>query len=432
MRTGAKRRLPLEEKARPQGAGRTGHTIRKETGDERAMNDRLVAKRFIKIVLMLLITLVSTAVLSFLHGRFMDEMVIYLAVDLVFFALFMFVLEQGRMQKKIAGNKETIFQRVLLGYLFVWVIAIAGSFLPEFLKPAILIPIFMVAFGTQKIAMYVGVFVNVILCLIVGKNPQELVLYCLMTLLGCMISEAFENRKLQFWYGLVVFFVCAILPYMFYYLTYREGATKLLLYGAVEGLVLLLFLLMFYPKIAARSQVEILDMLSDILDEAYPVSRELFNFSKADYEHAKRVSALAAKCACLVDANESVCAAAGFYYRIGILDGESIVDGGIHIAQRECFPEDVIRIISEYNGERELPSSTESAVVHMVDGLIKKLEVLDSQTMSSEWNQDMVIYQTLNDFSAQGLYDKSGLSMNMFLKIREYLVNEKALLERRE
>ena len=97
------------------------------------MNDRLVAKRFIKIVLMLLITLVSTAVLSFLHGRFMDEMVIYLAVDLVFFALFMFVLEQGRMQKKIAGNKETIFQRVLLGYLFVWVIAIAGSFLPEFL-----------------------------------------------------------------------------------------------------------------------------------------------------------------------------------------------------------------------------------------------------------------------------------------------------------
>ena len=76
-------------------------------------------------------------------------------------------------------------------------------------------------------------------------------MYCLMTLLGCMISEAFENRKLQFWYGLVVFFVCAILPYMFYYLTYREGATKLLLYGAVEGLVLLLFLLMFYPKIAA-------------------------------------------------------------------------------------------------------------------------------------------------------------------------------------
>ncbi len=85
-------------------------------------------------------------------------------------------------------------------------------------------------------------------------------------------------------------------------------------------------------------------------------------------------------------------------------------------------------MISEYNGELALPSTTESAIVHMVDGLIKKLEVLDSQTMSSEWNQDMVIYQTLNDFSAMGMYDKSGLSMNMFLKIREYLVKEEKLL----
>ena len=64
----------------------------------------------------------------------------------------------------------------------------------------------------------------------------------------------------------------------------------------------------------------------------------------------------------------------------------------------------------------------------MTDGLIKKLEVLDSQTMSSGWNQDMVIYQTLNEYSAQGLYDESGLSMNMFLKIREYLVNEEKLV----
>ena len=36
----------------------------------------------------------------------------------------------------------------------------------------------------------------------------------------------------------------------------------------------------------------------------------------------------------------------------------------------------------------------------------------------------MVIYQTLNEYSASGIYDQSGLGMNMFLKIREYLVNE--------
>ena len=85
---------------------------------------------------------------------------------------------------------------------------------------------------------------------------------------------------------------------------------------------------------------------------------------------------------------------------------------------------DVIRIISEYDGETAPPSSIESAIVHMVNGLVKKIEVFDSYTMASEWNQDMVIYQTLNEYSASGIYDQSGLGMNMFLKIREYLVNE--------
>ena len=57
------------------------------------------------------------------------------------------------------------------------------------------------------------------------------------------------------------------------------------------------------------------------------------------------------------------------------------------------------------------------------------MEALEKTSkIAGGWNKEMVIYQTLNEFSAQGLYDQSGLSMNMFLKIREYLVKEEALL----
>lgn len=49
--------------------------------------------------------------------------------------------------------------------------------------------------------------------------------------------------------------------------------------------------------------------------------------------------------------------------------------------------------------------------------------------MSSDWNQDMVIYQTLNEYSASGIYDSSGLSMNRFLQIRECLVKSDHLLQ---
>lgn len=392
------------------------------------MNDRFVMKRYLNIVLILFVTLTGTTVISLLHGKFMDEVAVCLLIDLMFMALFLFVLEHDRMHKTISSNKETTFRRILRGYLISWVIALISSYFPEFLKPMLAIPLVMMAFGTHSITICVGMFLNAMLCLILGSTIYEMVLYTLLILLGCMLTDAIEEGRLKFWYELAILAVSTTLPALFYYLAYRETKLSLLLFGAVEGLVIDVFLHLFYLRAVEVREAEIPDMLDDMLDDAYPLARELKNFSKADYRHAKRVSQLSARCARVVGADEELCAAAGFYYRIGILEGESIVSGGIRLAQRECFPEDVIRIISEYNGEQKLPSNIESAIVHMVDGLIKKLEVLDADMMSSGWNQNMVIYQTLNEFSAEGLYDKSGLSMNMFLKIREYLVNEEALL----
>lgn len=392
------------------------------------MNDRFVAKRYVNIVLMLLVTLVGSAVISLMHGSYLDEVIIYLIVGASFMALFLFMLEHNRMQRAISSNRETTFRRILHGYIWAWGIVLLSSFLPEFLKPMLAVTFIMAAFGTQSIAMCTGMFLNAMLCLALGSTIQEMILYTLMTLFGCILSEAIENNAFHVWYKLITIALSTALPALFYYLAYREVKISLLFFGALEGILIVFLLHLFYLNAVTEKEAEVPDMIEDMLDDSYPLNREMKSFSKADYQHAKRVSRLSAKCASLVGADEKLCAVAGFYYRVGILEGDSIVGSGVRIAQRECFPEAVIRIISEYNGERNVPSSIESAIVHMVDALIKKIEVFDSDTMSSGWNQDMVIYQTLNDFSAQGLYDKSGLSMNMFLKIREYLVNEEALL----
>ena len=72
-------------------------------------------------------------------------------------------------------------------------------------------------------------------------------------------------------------------------------------------------------------------------------------------------------------------------------------------------------------------STPESALVHMVDAIVKKLEVMHKDVGNSQWNRDMLIYQTLNEFSSTGLYDQSGMSMNQFLKAREFLAKEESL-----
>lgn len=122
-----------------------------------------------------------------------------------------------------------------------------------------------------------------------------------------------------------------------------------------------------------------------------------------------------------------LCAAAGFYYRIGNWEGAPYVENGVKKAEALCFPEKVIQIIAEYYGEEEKPSSPESALVHIVDALVIKLEKMKEGVGLSQWNKEMIIYQTLNEFSSSGIYDVSGLGMNQFLKIREYLTKEESL-----
>lgn len=59
----------------------------------------------------------------------------------------------------------------------------------------------------------------------------------------------------------------------------------------------------------------------------------------------------------------------------------------------------------------------------MVDNVITRIELMNEDSMNNSWNQNMVIYQTLNELSQKGIYDNSGLSMNQYLKVRDFLVN---------
>jgi membrane-associated HD superfamily phosphohydrolase len=128
-----------------------------------------------------------------------------------------------------------------------------------------------------------------------------------------------------------------------------------------------------------------------------------------------------------INANDRLAECAAFYYRLGKIEGEPMIDNAIKIANNHCLPIDVIQILSEYGGIISLPSTKESAIVHMVDSVVTKVELFDSDSMSSSWNQNMVIYQTINELSQKGFYDNSGLTMNQFLIIREILANEDIL-----
>ena len=132
-------------------------------------------------------------------------------------------------------------------------------------------------------------------------------------------------------------------------------------------------------------------------------------------------------CAKEVGYRANLCLAGGFYYRMGRWIGEPYIKNAVNKAESLCFPAELISILAEYYGEEQLPSSPESALVHMVDAVVIRLEAMEQNVGQSVWNRDIVIYQTVNDFSSSEIYDHSGMSMNQFLKIREFLAKEELL-----
>ena len=391
------------------------------------MSDRFVAKRYLNLIGILFVTVAGTMALSLLHGSYLDELFVFLLLDGIFFVFLLPFLEHGRMNREFSANRETTFRRIFWGYLLVWLLMTAGSYLPEFLKPAMASAFLMSACGTQLISVYTGLFLNTIVCLVQGSSSYELICYVLLLLCGCMLADSAEKGRLRFWHSLSVVLASAVLPALFAYLCYQELRMRLLIFGALEGIFVAIFFRFCYLPAHMETEDEVPNLLDDILEESYPLKREFRQFSQAAYEHARRVSLLTRACARLVGADEKLCAAGGFYYHAGIMEGDAVAESGVHLAQRECFPERLIQILGEYQGEQLPISTVESAIVHMVDGLLERIEAQKKQGTSEDWDQAIFIYRTLNDFSSQGLYDRSGLSMNMFLKIREYLVNQETL-----
>ena len=393
------------------------------------MKEQFVAKRIVNMGLIFLVAIGFSVIAGAVSGMYLDQLLGIGALTVLFLVLFAFLLIYERGREKISRNRATDYARVLWGFSLSAVFAVIFLFLPEFASPVMILPILMSAAANYELAVCSSFFFCTVMELVKGCSSYEILCCTLLLLFGVVIAHMLEHTGSRVWCLVLIFAVAVMLPVLFSYFFYQEPHYDVMGKAAIAAAASELAVIFFYPVLARQKEHEIDNILTDITEEDYILLRDLKSFSKQEYRHALRVSGIAEKCAFIVGADAPVCKAAGLYYRIGILDGDPMVENGVLRAQANCFPEEVTEILSEYYGIEKMPSTIESAIVQIVDGMIKKLEALEKTSkIAGGWNKEMVIYQTLNEFSAQGLYDQSGLSMNMFLKIREYLVKEEALL----
>ncbi len=388
------------------------------------MKQKMPLKRFRNYFGIVCLTFCVSAFFAYQNSLLLDRILIDLFVNAVFLGVLFYMLESARIRRQIGKSAANDYGRGF-GWYGIGCIVTAGCyFLPEFTAPAGAVALFLSLAANIEIAVGLSVFLSVMLCTATGASVYELAAYTLLALIGGQMSKTMHERPHRL-FGCIIF-ACAScsIPPLFSYLSSSSYHKELLYWNGGFGIFAAVSFYLLSDRLYDKSDHEEPDVCERILQPDYPLVTDIKNYSKAEYVHAMKSATIAGKCAAEIQANALAATAAAFYYRLGVLEGEPFIENGVRLAEENCFPQLVIEILSEYNGEERLPSSKESAIVHMVDACLKRIELLSSQNLSSSWNQDMVIYQTLNEISATGIYDDSGLSMNQFLKIRELLVRE--------
>ena len=244
------------------------------------MDDRYVAKRVIYLLGMSAATILFTTAAAFIRGQYLDEWIVLVIINLVFLALWFFLLEHCRMKRSIAGNRETSYRRIFAGYLASLGVTAVCLVLPEFSRPVMLSAILMLGVGNIELSLCSGLFFCSLLGLLCGGTIQEFSMYILLVLIGAVAADAVENSKKQFWYEWFAGMAGMLLPVLFYYLTYREISVRIMVSAVADGVVVFLFLHLCYRKLADARNAEVDEVMVDITDESYPLARELASFSR--------------------------------------------------------------------------------------------------------------------------------------------------------
>ncbi len=392
--------------------------------------NRFSTMRIICSSIMALVFIIANTVMCFLASVLVDKYICIIAIDIVFFLIFLLLIIKKRLEGALPEFNYISYGKMIMVVLLDWVITIVcAAFAPTFFAPFMVIPILSSAIFDDSLSNVLSLYLVIITALCWDYDSYLILCYVTLVSFGTIIARLIKSdEQIEKFYGMLIIFASTtLISIIFYYFNYLELTISILFIAMADGAITAFGAMAattLIKKTVEKAQIQCYD---EFLNPDYSLCQDIRKFSYIEYQHANRVSRLSRLCAEAIYANGDLAACGGLYYRLGKIEGEPVIDNAIKIANNHCFPNDVIQILAEYGAIIYLPSTKESAIVQMVDAVVTKVELFDSDSMTSSWNQNMVIYQTINELSQKGYYDNSGLSMNQFLTIREILANEDIL-----
>lgn len=392
-------------------------------------NTKISLQRFLFATGFTVLCLIASFAICIINQILADKLICILVLTIIFCLCFFAYETRNRIAQMLPEKIYTSYFKLLITGFMAWGAFIAFMFVPKFMAPFIIIPVIMSGVCDTAGAMIFSVYLVSMFALVKETSVYNIVSMLLLAVIGSLLSVYLKAKAgIEKIFAIIIIFTVQILiPIIGYYLDELEMKRNFIVYAFVLAIISAI-ISSFVPllfDVSIKKMDE--NVYEDLIVDNFPLVEDIRRYSFYEFAHARRVMRLSRICAQVVNANVGAAGCAGMYYRLGKILGEPEIDNAIKACNNHCFPTAVTDILYEYNGILKKPSTPESAIVQMVDAVVTKIELLDSDSMSSSWNQNMVIYQTINELSENGMYDECGLSMNNFLKVREALTKEDIL-----
>ncbi len=146
-------------------------------------------------------------------------------------------------------------------------------------------------------------------------------------------------------------------------------------------------------------------------------------YSESLYAHSVYIGDLSGRAAKLIDADELLAMAGGFYHEVGKMNGKNYIEEGLKLAEVYSFPKELKAILKEHNIKYDKPSSVEAAIVMLADNVVSTIEYID-KTEDHKFTANKLIDNIFQMRLNKGTFDSSGISVKDYKKLKEFFQSE--------
>lgn len=317
--------------------------------------------------------------------------------------------------------------RFVIVYFICLLLSLLFPLLPETGWPYLPLFLALYFFSGQLTALFGGSTLLLQSVLLSGQAEHKI--FFIYFVSGALAIILFSHIEKEFIVGkpVIITLMIHFLTLCVYELIIKNSvfSFELFMIPLMNLAVSLILMLVLLKYISVFEIFTIRDIYMEINDPEHPLLTKLKEYSKDDYFHAVHTAYLCDRVTDKLHLDRDVAKAAGYYHKIGILEGKNNIENLKKVIEPYHFPDPTIQVLMEYVDEKESIKKKESAILMICDTLVASITYYFHTGNENPLDYEKLIQTIFQKKLSSGVLNESEISITEIEQMKKILVEEK-------